>query len=548
MTAHRALGAIGSLSSGSRDTRAATPGGAVTLLVLLACTELPLPVVGPPSPAVVAGPEIVTGPAHLAFAVALEIDRPATVDVLVEGGGEVRRLRTAEAGLSFEIPVVELAADTTYTVTVTLGEAVLAPLTHTTDALPEGFPNVDVRAHDPLRMEPGVTLFDVKRVDAVESWLVAIDDQLRVVWWIEGSVGDIRRLPSGNLFGLIGGRAVEIDVLGREIRSFGPPGRGAAVEVDVDAFHHELFPLEDGGFVTLAYGVRTAPSLPRDYADPWAEGPPALIRDGVVAVVAPDGTLVETFAAGGGLDTHHIGWDALDQVGTIDGKAVFDWAHANAVVPLSDGFLVSLRHQDAIVRLEADGGVRWVLSDPVGWDASMAPVLLAADGPLRWPMHQHAVALDPDGALVLFDNRNEGASPYAPTPDSVPFSRVVAYRVDEEARTVRELWAYEETASGRLYAPALGDADPQPLTGNVLSVWGFVSAEDEIPNADRGVGTRSVRLIEFDPRDGTEVLDVGLWLDREENLGGCTTYRAERVPTLSPPGVVRLPPSVGGTD
>ena len=103
---------------------------------------------------------------------------------------------------------------------------------------------------------------------------------------------------------------------------------------------------------------------------------------------------------------------------------------------------------------------------------------------------------------------------------------------------MRQVWEYEDTLSGKLYSPALGDADPQPTTGNVLADFGFVTGEGGIVNPEVGRGLRSIRIIEVDPDAPDDPpMDVRLSTDVDVVPMGTTTYRVERLPSLYPPGI-----------
>ena len=135
--------------------------------------------------------------------------------------------------------------------------------------------------------------------------------------------------------------------------------------------------------------------------------------------------------------------------------------------------IVSLRHQDALVKVDrASGGIRWILGEPTGWgplaDRVLKPLNLA-----RWPYHGHNPRMTPEGTIVFFDNGTWGARPpKPPVPPERNFSRGVEYRVDEEKMTVEEVWASDTRFSpSSRHSPDMGDAHKLPQTGNMMVVW-----------------------------------------------------------------------------
>lgn len=62
-----------------------------------------------------------------------------------------------------------------------------------------------------------------------------------------------------------------------------------------------------------------------------------------------------------------------------------DWCHANAVShdPRDDSLLVSLRHQDCIIKIDRrSGDLVWILGDPGNWRAPWSDSLLRPVGDL----------------------------------------------------------------------------------------------------------------------------------------------------------------------
>ena len=197
--------------------------------------------------------------------------------------------------------------------------------------------------------------------------------------------------------------------------------------------------------------------------------------------------------------------------------------------PSDGGLLVSLRHQDAVIKLDSTGQLAWILGSHAGWSESFQDALLTPIGDLAWPYHQHGPRLASDGTLLIFDNGTRGYNPYeAEGAERVDESRVVAYRVDEEAGTVEQLWEYRDTLTGPLYAAALGGVDPLPQTGHVLASFGFLDAEGGVENPSAGRGTKSIRLIQVDPElPESPPVDLRLYSLAEEEPEGWKSYRAE---------------------
>ena len=130
---------------------------------------------------------------------------------------------------------------------------------------------------------------------------------------------------------------------------------------------------------------------------------------------------------------------------------------------------MSLRHQDAQVKVDRTGAARWILGPHGGWNEPWRDRLLQPQGDLEWPYHGHGVEVTPAGTILLFDNGNNRALPFdEPMPSEDSYSRAVEYAVDEEALTVRQAWAYPGPDAEPFYSSFLSDADWLPRTGNVL--------------------------------------------------------------------------------
>jgi hypothetical protein len=468
---------------------------------------------------------------------------PTQLTVHLDDGERVVHVTHPGLEEQHSVSVLGLPADASVAISVTAraadGATVDAELgTERTVGPPDPFPEIELLAHDPGRMEPGYTFGAIKSPGSTD-YLVAFDDRMRLVWWWDdtGDWGDVRMLPdTGTLVGLWSDQPAAMTMEGQFVYRFAfDPAEPWEVPLPTGTAHHEAWPMPDGSVWTLCYGTALVDAFPTDYDDPTdLRGLPTLIADQCAVHLAPDGTVLQEVWMADLLDTERIGFDAL--AFTLAG---YDWVHLNGLVPTDDGgLIVSSRHQDALVKVDAQGQLEWILGDPAGWGEAWLPYLLQPVGELSWPYHQHAPAIDAEGLVWVHDNHSHGRTPYTPEDDAEPqISRAVAYRVDPSAMTVEQVYSLQSTPWGPLFSPALGDADPLPTTGNVLVDYGFGDGEgpggEEVLNEELGLGRKSVHLVEHDlqaPDDPP--LAVRLSSDVEVLAEGWKMYRVERLPSL----------------
>ena len=108
-------------------------------------------------------------------------------------------------------------------------------------------------------------------------------------------------------------------------------------------------------------------------------------------------------------------------------------------------------------------------------------------------------------------------------------SRALAWDLDLEAGTAIRAWQSYETATGPLYADAVGDADPVP-GGTVLVTYGTLRNEEGLAPEDTP-GPSWARIVEVDPATDAVHMDVRITLPGAER--GVRVYRAERIAPLT---------------
>lgn len=467
----------------------------------------------------------------------LETNVSAEVVVTVAGGDEQWTL-SLPSDTVFAKPILGLKPDTSYSVSVSVsaGDNTLTagPLEWTTPALPDDFPDLSTVISDPGQMEPGMTMFNIRSGATRSTALLIIVDHDGVVRWYYSSEeyptnDNAELLPSGNiLFGASFCALIEMDVLGNRVTAWHaqyhpsdcatPEG---AIEVPVVSFHHESTVLPNGNIVTLSVEPRVVDEFPSSVADPAAPPESAQILSGVVVEMTWEGEIVKQIVMADLLDPTRVGRGSQDpgwSSGHLpEGEQAFDWDHTNAVIydEASDSYIISLRNQDAIVKVSREEEtLRWILGPHANWEEPWAQYLLEPVGDLAWQYHQHAPELTPLG-LGMYDNGNYRASAFEDP--QTEYSRAVIFAIDEEAMTVGEVWSYgSESGPDSFFSAAMGDADWQPTTGNVLMVNAALSASSDASAQVLEVTPDAVRVFQLDVNPGA-------------GGGAVYIYRAERI-------------------
>lgn len=196
--------------------------------------------------------------------------------------------------------------------------------------------------------------------------------------------------------------------------------------------------------------------------DPYRDG--LLHTLGNVRVTFPEGVQrAESVAENEKLETPAM------QFGDVPGVGIGrNWAHVNSIShdPADDGIIVSARHQ-GVIKIGRDKQVKWILADPRGWSSALADKVLTPidaqgaalarredgtyEGGFDWSWTQHTAWLSGRGTLTVFDNgwgRN-----LEQTKLTGNYSRAVEYRIDEEKRTVEQVWEFGKERGDEWYSP-----------------------------------------------------------------------------------------------
>ncbi len=413
-------------------------------------------------------------------------------------------------------------------------------------------PPFRIEACEPARREPGMMVFNVRPGGTADGeipigWLMAIDRQGETVFCnrYDAPPQDVRALANGNILfsqtddGVINEATRSGDVVRRwyatgKWRDRTPPA--GASPIDMALFHHTINVFAGGNLLLLGMEIREIPDWPGSETDADAPRETAKVVGDVVLEVAPDGAVLERWKMLDMLDPYRICYGSRARYWVRRGfPDTNDWCHANAVAhdARDDSILVSLRTQDCIVKFDRrTGELKWILGTHDNWKAPWSDKLLTPLGDVEWQFHQHDCSITPGGNILCFDNGNFRATPFdARLPADETYSRVVEFEVDEDARTVRQVWSYGAGPGERLYACYQGGAFRLPRTGNTFMTYGGVVTVDGQPADAAEAGFCRSRLIEVTP-DGEVVFDM--WVD---GSGGdppmpLSVVRAEHLPPI----------------
>jgi arylsulfate sulfotransferase len=523
---------------------------------------------------VTSGPTLTLDPngkTPLAGVIRLTTDLPARVTLEVSDGRGTRTIEFAEFRTHFSLPLLGLKPDNKYTIEVRLTDQnnrqlVVAPaLLAATDPLPDDFPQIRVVASKPALMEPGYTLMSRfiraggdreitlagfgtgLREQTLPDWMcraiswaiecgsataptytIIADDAGNVVWF--SSLGDITnyQLEDGTLLYRTGNDVINVDMLGNEIRrvTLDDPGTGLT---------HDMFPTADQTYLSITIQQATIRGFPASDTDPNVQKKTAKVEDNPIVEFDLKGKLLHIWPLVDMLDTSRIGFNSLDlrDMG-------HDWVHVNSVIydPRDDSIIISLRHQDALVKFSrSTGNLKWILGPHVNWSPKFQRFLLTPVGdPFEWQYHQHAPTLTPSGTILVFDNGNFRASPFdghAKIPIRKNYSRAVEYAVDEQNMEIRQVWEYGRNIAKPLYAGHIGDANWMRKTGNVLITLGGTSITGGVPNSELGLGEVSTRIVEV-THDTPAVKVFDMLVYDPARRARAQVYRSERIPDLYP--------------
>lgn len=549
-----------------RSRNSALSWAALAIAMAATCPEL----VGEPTfqtqPTIRANPNPAV---PLAAIVSFEAAQPVQTTLTVSDGGRQWTLDyPADRNPAEGLPVVGMKYGKSHRIGVRItdsqGEAAesLAKLEFTTPEKPSDktlVPPVRVMVSKPERMEPGYTLLSLRRVlprvqgerrrrmGATFGLLAAIDHNGEIVWSYQSDarISDVEPLRNGNFaFVTTDNRTTEIDVLGNRVGHWyaadRPRGEADGIAIPTLTMHHEIDELSNGNLIVMGTELREYDNWYTSETDPDAPRKRERVMGDVIVEFTRDGKVVWVWKALDHLDPYRIGYETFTNYWINRGfPGARDWSHGNGFFhdERDDSLLISFRMQDAVVKVDRKTGeIVWILGDHSGWPPHLQPKLLTPEGEMSWFYHQHMPQITSNGTLLLFDNRTFSARPFAPPlRPAQTWTRAVEYAINEQTRSVKQLWSSEGPAMDRLMTFAMGEADAMPATGNVLLFYGSAAVVTDMSLdweevLGPGGGTdRGTRIREFTGTDPSEIVwDIDIY-DSSENQVRWGIYGGARI-------------------
>lgn len=483
---------------------------------------------GAPTPVTIESLSLTNNPnSTLSGFLDLETSRPTYVTITATSGGHSFELNYDGQPLAdHQLTLIGFRADRTYQLDIRAttedGAEVGDQVTFQSGPLPANFAPIEVTTQAPDRNQQGAYLFNLTRwtpvIDNSWGYLVMLDTDGEVVWYYRppNRAQDVDVLPNGNLlFNTSQSNIIEINLAGQIVDQW------SAEQVGVDYFHHEVEQLPNGNLVTMAPELRTINGY-GDSGDITYD----VVGD-IIVEFAPDGQLVHQHSLFDILDPLRWGvggffggyWNSRFDDEAPNGTR--DWTHGNAVKydPRDDTFIVSLRHQDWIIKIDRQtGALIWRMGAEGDFE------LLSGE----WFYHQHDPMILENGNILLFDNGN-----LRPGLSSGEFySRAVEFQFDATNAdpaagtrgTAQQVWEFTEGES--FYSSFVSGVDKLP-NGNVLVSDGARTLDQTLPVDDPN-NILFTRIVEAtDDPNPQKVFEV---LIRDDSMQyGYTMYRAEWV-------------------
>jgi hypothetical protein len=465
-------------------------------------------------------------------------DDYSRISVSVNDGQETWMRNFYDYSLAHTVPVLGLRPSRTNVITVTtfdrFGNQVTAPPASVVTArLPYNFPGITVLKSVPEKMEPGYTLYIVINRTDLSTWVSIVDNAARPIWYTRVStLSEVKQLENGDLFFISETNFVEMNLLGDMVNTW-----ETSTNLGLDI--HEALPTDHGTILYLGNASLMISNFPSSSTDPSAPTRTTNVAyQPVIEISAANGAVLDNWSPLGIVDPRRIDYLTF----SFSNPLGVDWEHANAIIedPRDDSIVVSMRHQDALVKFSrATGKLKWILGPHENWGKEFEPYLFQPAGTnFEWSFGQHGPMLTPQGTILVYDDGNYRASPFDQSvANSNNYSRAVEYKLDEKTMTISQVWEYGRTNGDQLFTDRVGNADWLPHSGNVLITFGYMLYENgRLPNPNAPYAT-GLRIKEVTHDANPEVVFDFACFDyatTSQGYFGTLGYRSHRIPDLYP--------------
>ena len=132
----------------------------------------------------------------------------------------------------------------------------------------------------------------------------------------------------------------------------------------------------------------------------------------------------------------------------------------------------------------------------------------------------HAPVQMPNGNLLVFDNGT-----YRNFENNIQYSRAVEYEINEQDKTVTQVWQYGKERGQEFFSTIVSDVDYLAISNTILVTSGYIK---------KG-GNLSGKIVEVDYETGEEVFEATLYFKskngNKSSSWGQTDilYRSERL-------------------
>ncbi|HED4592347.1 TPA: aryl-sulfate sulfotransferase [Campylobacter jejuni] len=143
--------------------------------------------------------------------------------------------------------------------------------------------------------------------------------------------------------------------------------------------------------------------------------------------------------------------DESDKFGDIAGTGIGrNWAHVNSVDydPSDDSIIISSRHQSAVVKIGRDKKIKWILGAHKGWR-------IDSKSNKRYIY------------ISVFDN-GDARGAEQPAFASQKYSRAVIYKIDQQNKTVEQIWEYGKNRGNEWFSPVTSLTQYEPDKDSIM--------------------------------------------------------------------------------